>query len=63
MNGFTCMSPEPMLEGKKQNIAHTQKELWKLQNGKLKCGLTNKLSNYQERLDILGKFNLYINIF
>jgi hypothetical protein len=57
------MSPEPMLEGKKQNIVYTQKELWKLQNGKLKSGLTDKLLNYQERLDVLGKFDLYFNLF
>lgn len=63
MNGYTCMSPEPMLEGKKSNTAHTEKELWKLQNGKLKSGLTDRLSTYQERLDILGKFNLYFNLF
>jgi len=51
------MSPEPMLEGKKQNITHNEKELWALQNGKLKRGLTDKLSIHQERLDVLGKFN------
>jgi len=50
------MSPEPMLEGKKQNITHTEKELWTLQNGKLKRGLTDRLSIYQERLSVLGNF-------
>jgi len=51
------MSPEPMLEGKKQNITRTEKELWTLQNGKLKRGLTDSLSIHQERLDVLGKLN------
>lgn len=60
MNGRTCMSPEPMLEGKKQNMAHTEKELRKLQNGKLRSGLTGRLSTYQERLDVLGKFDLFL---
>lgn len=54
------MSPEPMLEGKKQNITHTEKELWTLQNGKLKRGLTDRLSIYQERLSVLGNFFLQI---
>lgn len=57
INGLTYMSPEPMLEGKKQNITRTEKELWTLQNGKLKRGLTDRLSIHQERLDVLGKFN------
>lgn len=58
MNGFSYISPEPMLEGKKQNMVHIERELHSLQNGKLKSGLTNKLSFYQERLDVLGKFNI-----
>lgn len=57
MNGFSYMSPEPMLEEKKQNMVHIERELQSLQNGKLKNGLTNKLSFYQERLDVLGKFD------
>lgn len=55
MNGISYMSPEPMLEGKKQNMVHIERE--SLQNGKLKSGLTNKLSFYQERLDTLGTFD------
>lgn len=56
INGLTYMSPEPMLEGKKQNITLNEKELWTLQNGQLKRGLTDRLSIYQERLDVLGNF-------
>lgn len=57
MNGFSYISPEPMLKEKKQNIIHVEKELQSLQNGKLKSGLANKLSFYQEKLDVLGKFD------
>lgn len=52
------MSPEPMLEEKNLNITRNEKELWTLQNGQLKRGLTNRLSIYQERLDVLGNFFL-----
>ncbi|KAE9538540.1 hypothetical protein AGLY_005639 [Aphis glycines] len=55
VNGLTYMSPEPMLEGKKQNITRNEKELWTLQNGQLKRGLTDRLSIYHERLDVLEK--------
>lgn len=56
MNGVTCMSPEPMLEGKGQNMTLTEKKLWTLQNGKLKSGITDRLLVYQDRLDVLGKY-------
>lgn len=59
MNGLTCMSPEPMLEGNERQMTPTERALWTLQNGKLKSGLTDRLSTYQERLDTLGKFVLY----
>lgn len=62
MNGFSYMSPEPMLEEKKQNMVHIKKELQSLQNGNLKIGLTNKLCFYQERLDVLGKVDLDLNL-
>lgn len=58
MNGVTCMSPEPMLEGKGQNMTTTEKKLWTLQNGKLKSGLTERLLVYQDRLDVLGKYGI-----
>lgn len=60
MNGTTYISPEPMLERKEQNITRKEKELWASQNGKLKIGLADKLSNYQERLDVLGDYNFII---
>lgn len=53
------MSPEPMLEGNERQMTPTERALWTLQNGKLKSGLTDRLSTYQERLDTLGKFVLY----
>lgn len=56
INGVTCMSPEPMLEGKGQNMTPTERKLWALQNGKLKNGLADKLLVYQDRLDVLGKY-------
>lgn len=61
MNGFTYMSPEPMIKGKSQNMVHAERELWTLQDGKLKNGLSNRLLFFQERLDVLGKLYLYLN--
>jgi len=58
-NGSKCISPEPIVKGNSNK--NTEKELLKLQNGMLKNGLTNKLSFYQERLDVLGKFYSYLN--
>jgi len=56
MNGVTYMSPEPMLSGKGlKNMAPTKNKLWSFQNGKLKIGLTDRLSIYQNRLDVLEK--------
>lgn len=60
MNGFTCMSPGPMLKAKEQIMNHAERELWTLQNGNLKNGLSDKLSFYRGKLDILGKFGLYL---
>lgn len=55
LNGIKCVSPEPMLDGKGQNMTPTERKLWTLQNGNLKNGLTNKLSIFQDRLYVLGK--------
>lgn len=59
INGVTHMSPEPMLEEKERNMTHSERDLWTLQNGKLKSGLTDRLSIYQEKLDVLGKYILF----
>lgn len=56
-NGFTCMSPGPMLKAKQQIMNHAERELWTSQNGgSLKNGLSERLSFYRGKLDILGKF-------
>lgn len=62
MNGSTFMSPEPMLERKEQNMTPTERKLWTLQNGKLKSGLTDRITIYQDRLEVLGKNYLYFNL-
>lgn len=62
MNGFTYISPEPMIKGKKQNMNHVVRELQSLQNGNLKSGLTDRLSINKERLDVLGKFVFYFKL-
>jgi len=53
------MSPEPMLKETWQRKTHAERV--SLHNGMLKNGLTDRLSFYQERLDVLGKFDLYLN--
>lgn len=56
MNGFTFMTSEPMLEGKEHILANSDTDLWTLQNGNLKNGLTDRLLIYQKKLDVLGKY-------
>lgn len=60
VNGFTNISPGPMLERKQQNLTHNARELQTLQNGELKSGLIDKLSIFQEKLDMLGKLQSFI---
>lgn len=62
MNGFTCMSLAPTLKAKEQIMNNTEQELWPLQNGNKKYRLSDKLSFYQSKLDILGKFILYFKL-
>lgn len=60
VNGFTYISPRPMLEKKQKNLTHNARDLQTLQNGELKYGLSDKLSIFQEKLDLLGKLHSFI---
>lgn len=60
VNGFTHISPEPMLQRIEHKITHDEKELWTLQNGELKSGLIDRLSTFQEKLDVLGKLHSFL---
>ncbi|VVC24893.1 Lipocalin-interacting membrane receptor,LMBR1-like membrane protein [Cinara cedri] len=55
VNGFTYISPASLLEVKEQNITRNERKLRTLQNGELKSELIDKLSIFQEKLDVLEK--------